>query len=339
MGSTDLRGIVRGRILLATTTAGVFSALLLWSVGLFAVLPPAAMAVLLASTVLAGLATLVLARRRSGRLAGTLIVAAAIAFPLALFAIAEGEIAVTRRVAAPRGAVDRLRLVDFNVLHGYPDFADLERRYRHLATALEALEPTVVLLQEAWSVAGHGALGERLGADLGLDVAYARANGSRRLIGFEEGSAVLARLPIVGARRWVLAPRRPLWESRVALAVELEVGSGETLTVVSTHLTYRAAARLQARDLGARLGAAAAIVAGDFNAESGGAVTAELEELGFAEALPGGIDHVLIHESAAWRVTDIAWTLRPRDLAALAGEAAEISDHPGIVVDLESTTK
>ncbi len=341
MGLSHHRGSVRGRILNVTRAAGALVALILWSVGLFAVLPPAAMAALLVLTALAGLATLVAARRRSDRLVGSLILAVAMAFPLALFAIAEGEIVVTRRAASSHEPPDRLRLVDFNVLHGYPELVDLERRYHDLVSALEVLDPTVILLQEAWSVAGHGTLAERLGSDLGLDVAYARANGSRRLIGFEEGSAVLARLPIVSARRWVLAPRRPLWESRVALAVCLELAPGETLTVVTTHLTYRDddVAGQQIRDLAARLRAGeVAVVAGDLNAASGSPVVAVFEEAGFAEALPGGIDHVLVHESSSWRVESAAWTLRPRDLAVLTGKAAEISDHPGIVVDLERAT-
>jgi endonuclease/exonuclease/phosphatase (EEP) superfamily protein YafD len=321
---------------------GLLLAAALWNVGLVAMLPAAVMASLLGLTPVVGLRALV-AKRRSpaaspllGRLAGALTVGSAAVYLASFFAIGDGGVPVTRRVAEPAAEVAQLRLVDFNVLHGYPRFAGQEERYGKLLAALAALDPTVIVLQEAWSVVGHGALAQRLGADLGLDVAYARANGSRRLLGFEEGSAVLSRLPIVSARRLVLAPRRPFWEARVALVVELATGPGTTLPVVATHLSNRGGelAFRQARDLAARLAGELTIVAGDLNAPSGSAAVGVFEALGLVDAVPGGIDHVLVHGEAPWRVERAGWTLRPQELAALIGEEIEISDHPGIVVDL-----
>ena len=47
----------------------------------------------------------------------------------------------------------------------------------------------------AWTTPRHGSMAERLGKALHMNYVYARANGSRRLIGFEEGSAILSRFP------------------------------------------------------------------------------------------------------------------------------------------------
>jgi endonuclease/exonuclease/phosphatase family metal-dependent hydrolase len=328
------RRIPRGAGALALAAAAV-----LWTAGLVAAVPPLWLRLLLSIAALAGLAAL--AAGRSGasldRVAGGVGLGAALFFTAVLFHKGDGAAAVIRRVDPPGAPVERLRLVDFNVLHGYPRFQGQEARRERLAAALAVLDPTVVVLQEAWSVAGHGELAARLGDELGLDVAYAAANGSRRLIGFEEGAAVLSRLPILGARRVALRPRRPLWERRIALFVTLDLGVGERLTVVGVHLANGApgVADAQARDLAARLPAEGwVIVAGDLNAASDSAAARALTARGLAEALPGGIDHVFAGgRGGPWSIRRARWTLRPRDLARLIGEEAEISDHPGIVVD------
>jgi hypothetical protein len=55
------------------------------------------------------------------------------------------------------------------------------------------------------------------------------------------------------------------------------------------------------------------------------------------DSVPGGIDHVFLPPdlgSCGWEVQRADWTLRPSDLVELIGKGVEISDHPGIVVDL-----
>lgn len=319
---------------------GLLAAAVLWISGRLAYLPPWGLASLLLVSVLAGLWLAATPSRVAGeRWLGGGLVASALLFVTTVFLPPSGPLHVERRAATPATPPSTLRLVNVNVLHGFPAFRDQETRYAQLAAALAALEPTVVVLQEAWSVAGHGQLAARLGQELGLDAVFASANGSRRLIGFEEGSAVLSRLPIRRAQRVVLAPRRPWWEIRVALFVTLEVAPGETLTVVSTHLVAGdlQTAAAQAEFLARRLPPAATlVVAGDLNAPSASAAARAFEAHGLRDALPGGIDHVFVPASdSPWQVANAAWTLRPGELEALIGEPVAISDHPGIVVDLE----
>ena len=356
-------------------TCGLGCTAALWTVGYLTTPSPVVLAALLAISIWLGLA-LVAQAIRKGRaarrlrtvtgVAGGVCLAGSAVFLVALFRSA-GDATIERRKVAGSlaGAPRHLRLVDLNVFHGFPDFRDQESRTRRLIEVLRGLDPTIAVLQEVWSTTRHGELANRLAAELDMDVAYARANGSRRLIGFEEGSAVLSRLPILEARRMVLSPRRPWWQTRIALVVTLALGE-HRLTVVGTHLGGTPElAVAQTRELAVRLPAASPgllIVAGDFNAGSGSAAVKALTARGLRDLVPGGIDHVFMAESsvapearerqhpvpearerqhpvpearprhAVWRLVDAQWTLQPEDLPT------RLSDHPGIVVDLAVTT-
>ncbi len=229
-----------------------------------------------------------------------------------------------------------MRLVDFNVLHGYSRFPDQETRARRTIAALRALDADVIVLQEAWRTRAHGDFVERLGVALGMDTAFARANGKLERLGFEEGEAILSRFPIVAAKRLPLPPAKPFYEHRVALLCTLDLG-GESLTIVGTHLDNRRleTAGAQAAMLAGHLrGIDGVVVAGDLNAGDNSAAMAALLGLGLRDLLAGGIDHVLVPEQSIWSVASASWTLRPPEVERLIGVRAEISDHPGIVVDL-----
>lgn len=319
----------------------------LWTLGRLTTPSPLSMGALLAASALLGLALVAPAPRMMafGAIAGWVCLAGSATFLAVLFRATGDNVAVIRRAVAagnPGAGVPRsLRLVDYNVLHGYPEFHDQEARTRRLIAALRDLDPTVVVLQEAWWTTRHGKLADRLAAELDMDAAYARANGSRWLIGFEEGGAVLSRLPILAARRVVLSPRRPVWQTRIALFVTLALGD-EKLTVVGTHLGGAPGlATAQTRDLVSRLSETeygVLVVAGDLNAGSDSAAAEALTAHGLSDLVPGGIDHVFMADvpvaaaarsrTGSWRLVDGGWILRPEDLPA------PLSDHPGIVVEL-----
>jgi hypothetical protein len=172
---------------------------------------------------------------------------------------------------------------------------------------------------------------------LRLNHVYARANGSRRWLGYEEGAAVLNRFPILEARRLLLAPRRPWWECHIALAVILDLG-GRPLTVAGLHCHDRdeGVVTRQAGSLLARLGGGGPmVVAGDFNAGSDSPAVRQFVRAGFVDALPGGIDHLLLPGPAwRWKLDKAVWTFRPADLVPLIGKRVEVSDHPAILADL-----
>jgi hypothetical protein len=319
----------------------------LWGLARVCIPPPRLLGTLLALTFVGGalLGLSGAARLRSRRdkrpladLAfGLGTAAAALTFFFAVLANHEGPLPVVQ--LAPEGVApgERLCVVDFNVLHGAPDFAGQEERFQDTLAAFRALAPDVILLQEAWETRGHGNMAARLGEALRFNYVYARANGSRPLIGFEEGSAVLSRFPIRDARRLLLEPRRPWWERRIALVATLDLG-GRPLTVAGLHCHDQdeGVTAHQAHSLLARLPQGGpVIVAGDFNAGSGSPAVAQFTHAGFADVLPGGIDHLLLPKGAwGWQLAEAAWTFRPDDLGPLIGKRVEISDHPAIVADL-----
>jgi endonuclease/exonuclease/phosphatase family metal-dependent hydrolase len=334
-------------VILGVALGGAVLAIVLWTVGLVTTLPPNWFRALFLAALVSGPVAAVAAWRTAAvthatrsaayRIGGVSFVAT-VCFAAGVLLFPTRKASLIRGAEPVEVAPKRIRIVDLNVLHGYPDLRDQEQRSRDLLAGLRALDPGVIVLQEASINAKNGNLAQRLGTELRMDVAYARANGSRRLIGFEEGSAILSRFPIIEARRIPLSPRKPLWESRIALIVTVALGSGNHLTIVGTHFAHGAVdvAALQARDLLRYVpNAGFRIIAGDFNAPSGTEAVTLFTSHGFTDVVPGGIDHVLVPESVSpWRVDRASWTLRPDDMATLIGRRATISDHPGILVDL-----
>ena len=262
--------------------------------------------------------------------AGACAVLSAATFVACVLVVRDGP-AELRSFAGPARADrrERLRIVTLNVLHGYPDFVDFEARRERLGAALDALEPDIVLLQEISDTRRWGNLADWLARRASLHVAYARANGSRRWIGFEEGSAILSRFPILRARRITLEPKVRPWETRIALWAALDIGEPAPLAIATAHLA-RGNARItagQAQDLAGHMSALGVVfLGGDLNAPSDSAALQSLQRAGFADLLPGGIDHALAAQRAgAWSVERAAWTM---------GLDQRISDHPAIVVDL-----
>jgi endonuclease/exonuclease/phosphatase family metal-dependent hydrolase len=150
---------------------------------------------------------------------------------------------------------------------------------RHLADE----HADVVLLQEASVGPRYGNTAEFLARRLGMHFVYARANptdllratGLSRLVpslAFEEGPAILSRLPIVGHRIHRLSPATGVFERRLALEAVLE-GAHARFSVFSVHLTAGSPTRRR-RQIGALVRAVESsphehpvIVGGDFNAE------------------------------------------------------------------------
>jgi endonuclease/exonuclease/phosphatase family metal-dependent hydrolase len=129
-----------------------------------------------------------------------------------------------------------LRIVDLNMLHGFPEFRDLPLRLDLIAAEIRRLDADVVLLQEApWTRAtGNGA--QFLAQQLGYNYLYYRAEGNRHLIFFETGQAILSRFPLKDVVFSVLPPRAGFFESRVALGATAATPLGE-VTFFVAHLT------------------------------------------------------------------------------------------------------
>ena len=252
--------------------------------------------------------------------------------------------------SAPAGssaATDRLRILQLNAYHGYPDregrlaglsagapaASDRLERADRLASAINRLRPDVVVLQEAWCTVTEGCLADRLAEDLELHAVYARANGSLRWLGFEEGAAILSRYPIAVPETWPLLPDRDRFERRIALTARIDFPA-LPFEVVGVHVANgdpELAAAQSQHLLGQLLDRAErpALIAGDFNLDSDHSALGRFGEAGYRDVLPGGIDHVLVDARASgWWPLWSEWSPQSR-------ATAPISDHPGILVEFQ----
>ena len=329
---------------MAIVAVAIFAAFALWLVGLVCTPWPGLFGALFGLSLLLGiwLAFLGLIGVLRGRgtwvvgLLGLGVVASAGLFAYGVLAHDEGPLPIVHGADGVY-KTDRIRVIDFNVLHGYPDFEDQETRFQDTLAAMRALNPDLLVLQEVWSTHAHGKMAERLGRKLKMNHVYARANGSLNRIGFEEGSAILSRFPIVEARSIVLTPRRPVYENRIAVIAKIDV-NGEIVTIVGAHLSYfdEATSAAQARSLLSRLPSDHLLfLAGDFNARSDSPAVGLVRDAQFRDSLPGDIDHLFVPLSnkTKWQLDSVHWTFRPDDLPGLIGKNTEISDHSAIVAD------
>ena len=252
--------------------------------------------------------------------------------------------------SAPAGssaATDTLRILQLNAYHGYPDregglaglsagapaASDRLERADRLASAINRLRPDVVVLQEAWCTVTEGCLVDRLAEDLELHAVYARANGSLRWLGFEEGAAILSRYPIAVPETWPLLPDRDRFERRIALTARIDFPA-LPFEVVGVHVANgdpELAAAQSQHLLGQLLDRAErpALIAGDFNLDSDHSALGRFGEAGYRDVLPGGIDHVLVDARASgWWPLWSEWSPQSR-------ATAPISDHPGILVEFQ----
>ncbi|HUP23429.1 MAG TPA: endonuclease/exonuclease/phosphatase family protein [Thermoanaerobaculia bacterium] len=318
----------------------------LWLTGQFLPFAPPVHTWVLAAAATLAIASLVQQLLGRWSWSGGPLAALGLVLAIAFFGVLAGPVRISARAVDPAEQAtaprkpQRLRVVSYNVLHGYPRFTNQEARFSGLAQALEQLSPDVALFQEAWCTQRHGCLINRLatgqGPFVGYHLAYAPVNGSLRLIGFEEGLAVASRWPIERVTVDVLRPRERPWRRRAVLQVTLRL-DGETWTFATAHLADRdaGARRAQASSLATRLPAAGTLVLGaDLNDPRGSPTVSALDARGLEPLLGGARDHLLVRElPVGWAVTEARWLLAPDETGSPAG-LGPISDHPAAWLEL-----
>lgn len=325
----------------------------LWTAGLWITPRPEVLAILFLTSLLGGFGLLGATvkfwkRQKAGSalllsgLAGLFSFAGACIFIVALFYpwshLAATITAGDTGIAAPgNDAARTLRVVNFNIFHGYPDFSAHEKRAAVLVKMLERQRADIIILQDAWYSARHGHFAEELGRKFGMNVAYARAAGSRMLVGFEDGLAVLSRYPIIDARRISTMPQKPFWLPRPALVAIIEIGGGQRVSIVDVHLGADGfgASEAQVATLQMRLADfldrnSPVIAAGDFH-EGKFSPAAENFARAFSmrDYMPGerDEDHIFIRTGDDWSVVAARFV-------SSSPEELDLSDHLAIRVDL-----
>lgn len=164
-----------------------------------------------------------------------------------------------------------LTVATLNLWHDYPRYSRQAERLQAAISALRDLSPDLVCLQEASRTPVVPDAAGQLADALGMGGVYARANGNRALIRFEEGEAVLVRGALLGAARRELSPSAGFFEHRLAVWAMADTEAGP-VAVFSAHITNKPGEvnAAQIRSLvdvveRERRGLPA-VVAGDFNA-------------------------------------------------------------------------
>ena len=192
------------------------------------------------------------------------------------------------RIAAPvkervEGNGVSFRLVNYNVHMGVSTEGQVD--LEPIAAAIEAQDPDVVTLQEVargWATNGTTDAVAWLSNRLEMPYVYGPAADG------QFGNAVLSRFPIVD---WAVGelPKSSGSMTRGYLLSLLDIGRGDTVRVVSTHLEHgeeNAPARLAQIEvlLDALGGAPRTVVAGDMNAEPGSVEIVAFTDTGLVSA-------------------------------------------------------
>jgi endonuclease/exonuclease/phosphatase family metal-dependent hydrolase len=228
-----------------------------------------------------------------------------------------------------------VRLVSYNVRMGY----DLRGRFdpKDLAGAVRAQHPDVVVLNEVdrgWMINGGHDLLQLIADDLGMPYVFAPAADE------VWGDAVLTRLPIVSVHsERVSGPDSPT--GAAALAVVLQLDSGQQLGVLATHLQPDGSGAVplaQARrvgELATRLEAKnrAVVLAGDLNAEPGSPQLTALGP-GFIDALRAGRPLPTYPSDHPTQQLDHVFTTPELVASNIQVPASTASDHRPVAVTL-----
>lgn len=266
-----------------------------------------------------------------------------------------GHRITTRLRSATHVATDQdIVVLSANVWHDWPFRRRLPERLEALARMIEAEGADVVLLQEAVRTNGLRA-DEWLSQRLGMSSHYTRANGHQDAIGFEEGLAILTRLPMLSARVRRLEPRLSRFVNRLALGAEIETSYG-SFWAFSVHLgllkSHNASQVGDLRDWVSRVaGRRSAVIGGDFNAHEqaphmletrrdwldtfrhihphADGTTHELRWPWGSSLRRRRLDYLFLHEH------ETNWSVR--EARHLSGDHGYDSDHLAVMVRLESS--
>ena len=237
----------------------------------------------------------------------------------------------------------------------------LEERLAMTIDGLRALDADVIALQEASAGPARGDVAARVSAALGYD--HVRAPAGYRWIGrmaawatgFDEGPALLTRLPILATEAIDVAACGE-WYGRTAACAVLQM-RGRPVVVCSTHVSGNAC---QLEDLGKTLAARRKerplVLMGDLNStpDSPG-LRSLIDRLGFVDAFrtahpddPGFTVYQPVREAArmARRLVDYVLVTAPArvqssrvvlDAAGTAGDGRPLwpSDHYAVVAEVD----
>ena len=232
-----------------------------------------------------------------------------------------------------------VRVMTYNIHQGFHTrgFLAIEDQAR----VIEEQRPDIVALQEVsrgWVIDGSFDMLVWLSRRLDMPYVWGPAADS------VWGNAILSRYPMSGARTVPMPNNDQLELDRSYMTVRIDVGEGEPVTMIATHLhnvkdeensrVPQARALVEAWDKSKRT-----VVLGDLNAVPGGQAIGLLTEAGLVDAYDASGGDLVEGHTALFgdppRRIDYIWLspdLRVVDFSLVGGQA---SDHLGVVATVD----
>ncbi|UCD08840.1 MAG: endonuclease/exonuclease/phosphatase family protein [Dehalococcoidales bacterium] len=226
-------------------------------------------------------------------------------------------------------------VMTYNLHNGFNTGGDLDMDA--LALVIEENDPDIIALQEisrGWLISGRMDMLEWLSQR--LDMPYISGPTEGQLW----GNAILSRFPIVESSNYDLPPR-DLFLRRGFLITKIDIGNGEYLTVIATHLHHiYEDSEIRQQQVPVILetwdNAEMTVIAGDLNAEPDSPEMKMLHDAGFFDVMSGSIPPkgYTYHSADLYQRIDYIWItpdLTSRNAKVIQSIA---SDHLPVIVEI-----
>ncbi len=254
---------------------------------------------------------------------------------LLLLALPLAGILTRQEPSTVTGSGFPVRLMTYNLHNGFNTGGDLN--LEALAQVIEEANPDIVVLQEisrGWLISGRTDMLDWLSQR--LDTPYV----SGPTEGALWGNAVLSRYPVIESANNELPPRA-LFLRRGYLTTRFDIGNGEVLNVIATHLHHLeedSAIRQQQVPviLGAWNNREYTVITGDMNAQPDSTEMAMFRSTGLTDVMAQAIppEGFTFRSSAPYERIDYIW-ITPDLRASNAGVInSTASDHFPVIVEL-----
>ncbi len=227
-------------------------------------------------------------------------------------------------------------IMTYNLHNGFNTGGDLDMEA--LALVIEENDPDIVALQEisrGWLISGRVDMVEWLSKRLDMPFISGPTEGKLW------GSAILSRFPVVESANYELPPRN-LFISRGFLVTKFDIGSGEYLTVIATHLHHISGdSEIRQQQVPVILetwnNAEMTVITGDMNAEPDSPEIRMLREADLVDVMSGIIppEGYTFHSADLYQRIDYIWItldLKSRNAKVIQSTA---SDHLPVIVQID----
>lgn len=228
-----------------------------------------------------------------------------------------------------------IKLMTYNLHNGFNPGGDLDMEA--LAKVIEDADPDIIALQEisrGWLISGRVDMLDWLSQR--LDMPYVTGPTEGKLW----GNAVLSKYPVTESINYELPPQN-LFLRRGLLLVNIDIGNGESLNIIATHLHHIPAdSEIRQQQVPALLAlwdtAKFTVITGDMNAKPDSPEMALLREAGLVDVMDGSIppEGYTFNSVEPFERIDYIW-ITP-DLKSFNAEVIPVqaSDHFPVVVEL-----